>query len=135
MVGIVNRPPLKRSQKPIRKRRKVKKSSLRYEVIFGAIRRYPDGREVFQNNGKGIAERLRRKMELLLGESKCEACGAHVNDEESELSHRTGKGIGGSKEDSRMANLMLLHTGANRAQGSMPFDYYMKNCYRPEHCL
>jgi hypothetical protein len=50
----VKRSPLKRSRKPIRRRRKVKKSSLRYEVILGgAVRVYPDGREVCQDNAPG----------------------------------------------------------------------------------
>lgn len=48
--------PLKRSQQPIRKRRKVEKSSLRYDLVAGAYKRYPDGREVCLDNAKGEAE-------------------------------------------------------------------------------
>jgi hypothetical protein len=45
--------PIAKQIKPIRKRRKVKKSSLRYVVINGEYRRYPDGRLVAQNTPKG----------------------------------------------------------------------------------
>ena len=50
---IRQRKPIARSLKPIRKRRKAKKSSLRYEVIDGKYRKYPDGRLVAQNTPKG----------------------------------------------------------------------------------
>lgn len=50
---IRQRTPLPRSTRPIRKRRKAKKSSLRYEVINGQYRKYPDGRLVAQNTPKG----------------------------------------------------------------------------------
>ena len=44
----------------IKKKYKGLKTSLRYEVINGAFRRYPDGREVCLDTPKGEAEYQRR---------------------------------------------------------------------------
>jgi hypothetical protein len=59
---------------PIRKRRPARKKSLRWELILGgAVRVYPGGREVCQNNPKGQAEYRRRT--LAMAEAQKWVCG------------------------------------------------------------
>jgi hypothetical protein len=48
----------------IRKRRKVRKPSWRWEIIDNAYQRFPDGREVCLNNAAGQAEYHRRTIEM-----------------------------------------------------------------------
>jgi hypothetical protein len=59
--------------KPIRKRRKAKKSSLRYEVINGQYRKYPDGRIVAQNTPRG--REWYREQTILMAERQRWKCG------------------------------------------------------------
>jgi hypothetical protein len=59
--------------KPIRKRRKATKSSLRYEVINGQYRKYPDGRLVAQNTPRG--REWYRQQTILMAERQGWKCG------------------------------------------------------------
>lgn len=94
------------------------------------VQRAPDGREKCSK-----AELARRKFKLLDEHPYCAACGNKFEAIwEAELAHRTGKGLGGGKEDSRMENLTLLHALANRHQGSIPLDIYLRDYWKDWHC-
>lgn len=106
------------------------KHELKYRQIAPGIRRYPDGREICSD-----AVLRRRKHQMLATQPVCEACGAKFEEySQVELGHRIQKGMGGSKRRDNHDNLILLHIGANREQGSMDFDDYMNTKYAPEHC-
>lgn len=106
------------------------KHELKYQQIAPGVRLYPGKREVCS-----LAVLRRRKHQMLASHPVCEACGEKFeNYSQVELGHRVQKGMGGSKRRDNQDNLILLHYGANREQGSMDFDYYMNNCYHPEHC-
>ena len=78
----------------------------------------------------------RRKDKLLRDGVVCAACGEKFNDyRDVELSHKYPKGIGGFKRDDRMENLTLLHARSNREQGSMELTIYLRDYWKPEHCL
>jgi hypothetical protein len=75
----------------------------------------------------------KQKAKMLRRGDLCAACGEAFTDyRDAEYSHLSGKGIGGYKRDDSKA--VLLHARANREMGSMPFDYYMKNHWKPGHC-
>ena len=80
---------------------------------------------------------MRRVKDTMLGQGVlCAACRGTFEDyRDAERSHLSGKGLGGGSRDDSLKNLVLLHTRTNREQGSMPFDYFLKNKYRPEMCL
>jgi len=81
------------------------------------------------------AEKRRRKDILLKENPTCAACGERFTDyRQVELAHRKSKGIGGGKIDDSWRNLTLLHFGANRAQGSMDLEVYLRDFWKPEHC-
>src|SRR6266567_7607011 len=85
------------------------------------ILRSPDGRERCP-----AAEMRRRKNAKLRSGEPCAVCGQKFTDyRDAELSHRTGKGMGGAFRNDAMSNLVLLHTAANRDQGSMTLEDYL----------
>jgi hypothetical protein len=124
------RKPIARSQKPIRRTRKVKKSSLRYEVVLnGAVRVYPDGREVCQENRAGREEYKRRTLAMAnWQENICGICGfgpmLRHQDSESPLQvtfqHGDGRGMGGARRDDRtnVKGNCAAHRGCNGELGS-----------------
>ena len=77
-----------------------------------------------------------RKDSLLRQGIVCEACHEPFTDyRDVELSHRVGKGLGGSTHNDAYTNLTLLHARANREQGSLDLETYLAKKWKPEHCL
>ena len=101
-----------------------------WQQIRPGLWRAPDGREKCS-----VSELRRRKNRLLNENPVCAACGKTFDDyRDVELSHKVSKGLGGSKHDDRIANLSLLHRNANRDQGSMDLDVYLREKWKPEIC-
>ena len=110
--------------------RRLRQAKIGWTQVRIGVQRAPDGREKCSK-----AELQRRKYLLLETHPYCEACGKKFEFLwEAELSHRTGKGIGGGQEDSRITNLVLLCRATNRDQGSMDLDLYLKTKWKPEIC-
>ena len=106
------------------------KHELKYRMVEPGVREYPDGRQVCSQSAL-----KRRKDRLIMQSPICAACGETFADYgQIELAHRIGKGAGGHKHDSRFSNICLLHALANRMQGSLDLDIYLKEYWKPEHC-
>lgn len=101
-----------------------------WTLIRSGLWRAEDGRERCS-----AAELRRRKNRLLQEGHVCAACEVGFSDyRDVELGHRVSKGFSGATRDDRFSNLILLHVNANRDQGSMDFDTYMKTKWKPEIC-
>lgn len=105
--------------------------NLKWKYIAPGVRWFREsGREVCSPAAMKV-----RKHQLLRADPTCFACGGKFTDyNEVELSHRISKGMGGSKRDDRMENLVLLHKSANRDQGSMDLDTYLATKWKREVC-
>ena len=102
----------------------------KWRAIGPGVREYPDGRIL-----KMPAALKRRKDYLLKVKTPCAACGEQFDDyREVELAHRESKGMSGWKRNDADTNTTLLHKGANRAQGSLDLDLYLRDYWKPEHC-
>jgi hypothetical protein len=101
-----------------------------WQQIRPGLWRAPDGRE------RCSASLLKaRKALLLKAWPFCHACKQKFEDyRDIELSHRTGKGMGGAFRNDAMDNLVLMHMAANRDQGSMDLDIYLREKWKPEIC-
>src|SRR5215469_4623162 len=79
--------------------------SLRYELICdGAVKRYPDGREVCVDSYAGRREYLKR-LELMLKrqEWKCCLCGKQIRSrDDATFEHQRRKGMGSAWRDDRI---------------------------------
>lgn len=108
-----------------------KKSEPRWRYVGAGVRQYPDG-----HIERTPAAKRRRKDELLRKCNACAACGEPFDDyREIELGHIRSTGMNGWKRDDSDKNLcLLLHVGANRAQGSREFTEYMASDWKPSHC-
>lgn len=102
----------------------------KWKTIGPGVRQYPDGHvERTPAAMKHIKDRMIERGEL------CAACDQPFDDyREVELAHRISKGSGGWKRDDSTPNLVLMHKGSNRAQGSLPLDVYLRDYYKPSHC-
>lgn len=98
--------------------------------VRSGLWRAADGRE------KRSPRELRRlKDDYLRKGIPCAACGQGFSDyRDAELAHRHGKGSGGAFRDDSPKNTTLLHAAANRAQGSMALDVYLKDHWKESHC-
>ena len=106
--------PLARSQKPIRKRRKVRLKSMKHDVIDGTYQKWPDGREVCLSNSAGDCEyraRLREmadRQEWKCGIPSCKFFHIlmHMMNDGTWFSatfqHGDGRGLGGARRDDRI---------------------------------
>lgn len=102
---------------------------LKFSVRHDGTRVYPDLREV-----SPPAVMRRKKDAMLRTDPTCCACGQKFAEySDVELAHVYGKGAGAFKRDDRYVKLM--HTRANRIQGSVDLESYLKNHWKPEHCL
>jgi hypothetical protein len=95
--------PLQRSQKPIRKHRKVKKSSLRYKYILPGLRQYPDGRQVCEENAAGREiYKFRTEQMALRQDGKCAACGLPMVPKDTTFDHERPRGMGAAFRDDKL---------------------------------
>lgn len=105
-------------------------SAPKWKYIGPGIRQYPDG-----HIERTPAALKRFKDSRLEKGDPCYACHEPFDDyRDVETSHVESKGFNGWKRDDSDPNLVLMHKGANRAQGSMPLDVYLKEFWKPEHC-
>jgi hypothetical protein len=81
-----------------------KPESLRYELILGgAVRLYPDGREVCQDSKAGWAEYKRRVEALLRRQNwRCNLCGRRLGLQDATFEHQRRRGIGAAWRDDRI---------------------------------
>ena len=96
------KPP--REAKPYRWAPKAKKASLKYTLILnGAVRQYPDGREVCQANAAGKVEYARRLQVMLQRQGwACCLCHDPMNSYNATFEHRCPRGIGAARRDDRI---------------------------------
>lgn len=87
----------------LKKKLRNARTSLRYDVIDEAFRRYPDGREVCLENAKGQAEYHRRTMEMHDRQSGICARGAHRIMAPT-FDHSDCRGMGSSRRDDRIVD-------------------------------
>lgn len=101
-----------------------------WNYIGPGVKLYPDGHiERSQSALKRV------KDDLLRRGYKCAACGQAFDDyEQVELAHVRSKGFSGSRRNDATENLVLMHRGSNRAQGSLDLDTYLGDYWKPEHC-
>lgn len=131
---IRQRHPIARSTKPIRKRRKEKKRSLRYEVVNASFRRYPDQREVCLDTPKGWVEYIDRTSQM--AERQNMVCGLEASGHclypgepmtfalggfrRRTFQHGDGRGIGGARRNDQIdaPGNCAAHYGCNSELGS-----------------
>lgn len=87
----------------IRKKFKGLATSLRFEVIDGKFRRYPDHREVCLDNEKGQAEYKRRTMEMAERQDFICGRGDHRIITPT-FDHSDTRGMGSARRDDRIAD-------------------------------
>jgi len=81
-------------------------NSLRYSTILdGAVRVYPDGREICQDNRQGWAE-YKRRIEVMVERQrfKCCLCGKRISVADATFEHQRRRGLGGAWRDDRLGN-------------------------------
>lgn len=96
------RKPLKRGKPPNRRKKKFG-PSLRYEIILGgAVRKYPDNREVCQNNTAGDREYERRIQAMFeRQDGVCCLCPRFIEFSVT-FEHSDLRGAGGARRDDRI---------------------------------
>ena len=103
---IRQRKPIARSTKPIRKRRRSKKTSLRWTTTLdGAVRVYPNGREVCQSTEAGRLEYKARLQNMLFRQGHvCCICGRvdHALGGPFTFEHSDLRGMGAARRDDRI---------------------------------
>lgn len=101
-------------RRPIPRARFYPSESLRYELILGgAVRRYPDGREVCQENSAGYREYTARIKKMLERQNhKCCLCGKRVSRHDATFEHQRRRGMGSAFRDDRIEKDGLPWNGA-----------------------
>jgi hypothetical protein len=99
---VIRRRPIPRS--PYQWKREPKGASLRYELLLGgAVRVYPDGREVCQDSPAGWREYKRRVEAMLLRqEGRCCLCRRRLALRDATFEHQRRRGIGAAWRDDRI---------------------------------
>ena len=79
---------------------------LRYELILdGAVRKYPDGREVCQDNAAGWREYKRRIEVMVQRQSyRCCLCGKRLALSDATFEHSRRRGMGAAWREDRIYN-------------------------------
>jgi hypothetical protein len=100
---VIRRRPIPRSDyhwKPTAK----PPQSLRYETILnGAVRLYPDGREVCQDNPVGRTEYARRVQVMVQRQNyRCSLCPGRLTPAGATCEHERRRGIGAAFRDDRI---------------------------------
>ncbi|MGH9505262.1 MAG: hypothetical protein ACRD20_20605 [Terriglobales bacterium] len=81
-----------------------KPASLRFELLCnGALRRYPDGREVCQDNAAGWRE-YKRRIEVMVQRQnyRCCLCGKRLSASEATFEHQRRRGMHAAFRDDRI---------------------------------
>lgn len=101
------------------------KTSMRYELIAGAYRRYPDGREVCTSRERGREEYRYRIMQMVMRQSgKCRWCHQALMLHDATFDHEQGRGMGSSRRDDRIMDSngreinAAIHARCNIEKGS-----------------
>lgn len=101
------------------------KPSLRYEVVDGTFRRYPDGRHVCCDNKKGKAEYARRTEDMAVRQGgKCCLCRGPFLGQVPTFEHSKGRGMGAAHRDDRTRDETgawingAAHSSCNSKKGS-----------------
>ena len=83
---------------------RAKGPSLRHELILGgAVRKYPDGREVCQDSPAGMKEYKRRLIAMLRRqEYLCCLCGKKLYFADATFEHQRRRGMGAAFRDDRV---------------------------------
>ena len=102
MRAYIQKPPKERNA--YQWKRKPKRESLRFDLIIGgAVRVYPDGREVCQDNSAGRVEYKRRVHIMLQRQGfKCCLCEEAMNSYNATFEHRCPRGLAGARRDDRI---------------------------------
>jgi hypothetical protein len=79
------------------------KTSLRYEIVDGAYRKYPDGRQVCLETAKGRAEYQARTEAMRMRQHNICARGPHLIYEPT-FDHQRSRGGGGGFRDDRIVD-------------------------------
>jgi hypothetical protein len=92
---------------------------LRYELLQNsAVRKYPDGREVCQDNLAGRREYLRRVQVMLQRQNfRCSLCGKRLSLDNATFEHARRRGMGSAFRDDRISNGTAAHWVCNAAKG------------------
>jgi hypothetical protein len=79
---------------------------LRFELIQGgAVRRYPDGREVCQDNAAGRRLYAARVQEMVQRQNfRCSLCNELLSPAAATFEHTRRRGAGGSRRDDRIVD-------------------------------
>src|SRR3984885_1455172 len=91
-------------RRPIPRSRDYPTDSLRYtSILNGAVRVYPDGREVCQDSPAGWREYKRRVEAMLLRQQgRCCLCGKRLALREATFEHQRRRGMGAAWRDDRI---------------------------------
>lgn len=92
-----------------------------------AVRIYPDGREVCQNNAAGRREYAKRRLERWrIDKGVCCLCDQMVWPSACTIEHPNGRGMAGSKRDDRVSEIRVAHYRGNMAKGGMSLERYLE---------
>ena len=92
---------------------------LRYELILnGAVRRYPNGCEVCQDNAAGWRE-YKRRIEIMVQRQsyRCCLCHERLNAADATFEHQRRRGMGGAWRDDRAESNGAAHWICNSEKG------------------
>lgn len=93
---------------------RAKAESMRYQLILnGAVRRYPDGREVCQDSSAGWAEYKRRVQVMVQRQRfRCILCGKRISVADATFEHQRRRGMGSAWRDDRIEKAGGVWNGA-----------------------
>lgn len=97
-----------------------------YVILYdGAVKKFPDGREVCLKTAGGKREYRDRTLAMRLRQHyACSFCGMAMLEEDTTFDHDIPRGFGGSRRDDRIvddAGRMMnsaMHSWCNREKGS-----------------
>jgi hypothetical protein len=101
-------------RRPMPRKRDYPQESLRYRTILdGAVRVYPDGREVCQDSGLGWKEYRRRVAVMVLRQGRrCCLCNRPLALGNATFEHQRRRGMGAAWRDDRIEKDGLPWNGA-----------------------
>lgn len=98
---------------------------MRYELINGTYRRYPDGREVCTKSERGREEYRYRIIQMVMRQhGRCKWCNQALMIHDATFDHEQGRGMGGGRRDDRLIDKdgheinAAIHMRCNIEKGS-----------------